>query len=162
MTPPASATFYGTVLLLTWCVWRLLQVNATYAGSYTGPMPPRGGGKWLSTGLWAPAGQPITVTISSSIAAALTGTGKLGVQIGSHSDNISGKSSWCRLPYGVLQRRWFSNAADGNSVTMASGLGGLIYIYTAWVSRPQQVDMAMACSLLAPHTQTTFSCGIRG
>lgn len=40
----------------------------------------------------------------------------------------------CRLPYGVLQRRWFTNAADGNTITMASGLGGLIYITTAWVS----------------------------
>lgn len=73
------------------------QVNATYAGSYTGPMPPRGGTKWPSTGLWAPAGQPITVTISSTVAATLSASGGiLGVQIGSHSDNLSAKTSWCR------------------------------------------------------------------
>jgi len=35
------------VLMVTCCV---VQVNATYAGAYTGPMPPRGGRKWLSTG----------------------------------------------------------------------------------------------------------------
>jgi hypothetical protein len=35
------------VLMVTCCV---VQVNATYAGAYTGPMPPRGGLKWLSTG----------------------------------------------------------------------------------------------------------------
>jgi hypothetical protein len=42
----------------------------------------------------------------------------------------------CRLPYGMLQRRWFTNAADGNTVTMASGVGSLIYITTTWVSDP--------------------------
>jgi hypothetical protein len=73
------------------------QVNATYAGSYNGPMPPRGGTKWLSTGLWAPAGQAITLTISSTVAATLSANGgNLGVQVGSHSDNLSGKGTWCR------------------------------------------------------------------
>lgn len=42
----------------------------------------------------------------------------------------------CRLPYGVLQRRFFTSAAGGNTVTMATGLGGLIYVYTQWVSQP--------------------------
>jgi hypothetical protein len=64
-------------------------------------MPPRGGTKWLSTGLWAPAGQAITVTIPSTVAATLLANGgKLGVQVGSHSDNLSGKASWCR--YGQI------------------------------------------------------------
>lgn len=39
----------------------------------------------------------------------------------------------CRLPYGVLQRGWFTNAVGGNTITLTAGLGGLIYINTAWV-----------------------------
>jgi hypothetical protein len=38
-----------------------------------------------------------------------------------------------RLPYGVLQRRWFTNAVGGNTITVTAGLGGLVYIYTTWV-----------------------------
>jgi hypothetical protein len=75
----------------------------------------------------------VTISIPAAVAATVSGTGVLGVQIGSHSDDISGKTTWCRLPYGVLQRRWFTNAAGGNSVTVMAGLGGLLYIYSKWV-----------------------------
>lgn len=110
------------------------QVNATYAGSYTGPYPPRNGAKWLSTGLWAPAGSAVIITIPAAVAATVSGSGVLGIQIGSHSDDISKKATWCRLPYSMLQRRWFTNAAGGNSVTVTAGMGGLLYIYSKWVS----------------------------
>jgi hypothetical protein len=125
-----------------------VQVNVTYAGSYSGPMPPRGGVTWLSTGLWAPAGQTITITIPPAVAAALTIGSALGVQIGSHSDNIAHKSSWCRLPYGVLQRRWFTNAAGGNTITVTAGLGGLVYVTSRWVSAfCADANTACACAL---------------
>jgi hypothetical protein len=56
-------------------------------GNYTGPMPSRGGTKWLSTGLWAPAGQVVTFTISADLAATLGATGgPLGMQVGRAGD----------------------------------------------------------------------------
>lgn len=127
------------------------QLNATYSGSYTGPMPPRGGTKWLSTGWWAPAGQIVTVSIPPAVAAALAaGSTSLGVQVGSHSDNIQGKSTWCRLPYNMLTRRWFSNAAGGETITIASGMGGLIYIMTRWGNTQGPIQVTVTGAMQAP------------
>jgi hypothetical protein len=84
--------------------------------------------------MWAPAGQVVTVTISPAVAAQMTASGgTLGVQIGSHTDGIAHKTSWCRLPYGMVQRRTFTSAAGGNVVTVTSGMGGLMYITVQWV-----------------------------
>ena len=93
---------------------------------------------WFAAGLWASAGQPITVTISPAIAAQLSATGGvLGVQIGSHTDSITGKANWCRLPYNMVHRWWFKSGDEGNVVTAASGMGGLVYIVVQWVSERQ-------------------------
>jgi hypothetical protein len=43
--------------------------------------------------VYAAPGKPVTVTLPAGIAAALL-DGQLGVQIGSHSDDISGKTTW--------------------------------------------------------------------
>jgi hypothetical protein len=75
-------------------------------------------------------GQPITATISSSLASSLTasGVGSLRIQIGSHSDDISDSTTWCRLPFGMTQQHYFSPGAGGYVITVASGVGGLIYL----------------------------------
>lgn len=145
---PCAATFPGLPSAAP--VTAQVTVNLTYAGTYTGPMPPRGGSNWVSTGLWAPAGQVVTVSISPTVAASLTasGVGSLTVQIGSHDDDISKKSTWCRLPFGVLASRQF--APGQAQLQTASGLGGLIYLKVAFGTTLGPVDVTVANAIRAP------------
>ena len=56
------------------------------------------------------------------------------LQIGSHTDDLSEKESWCRLPFAMVQRFYFRSSMGGNTITAASGVGGLIYVLADWVS----------------------------
>lgn len=75
--------------------------------------------RWQATGLYAAPGEVVTVTLP----AAYTGEGFL-VRISGHVDNISGRSSWSRVPYGVAR----SFAADSTSFQVASAFGGALYV----------------------------------
>ncbi len=73
---------------------------------------------WHGTGLYAGAGEPITVRMPE--AAADKG---LRVRIGCHTDGIWHHDSWMRFP--EISR---SYALSGTTTTVASPFGGLIYI----------------------------------
>lgn len=74
---------------------------------------------WLETGVYAVPGELVTLTVPAGLA----GQGYV-VRISGHRDNISGRSSWQRVPYGVSP----SFAIDSNSVEIAGAFGGAIYI----------------------------------
>lgn len=51
---------------------------------------------------------------------------------GSHTDDISGKTSWCRLPFAMVTQRTF--VPGQTQLATASGMGGLIYLVIEFVS----------------------------
>lgn len=73
---------------------------------------------WTSTGLYAVAGEPITVTLPTS----LVGKG-YAVRIGCHSDTLYHLESWSRAP-DITK----SVALEAAETKAASAFGGLIYI----------------------------------
>ena len=73
---------------------------------------------WASTGLYAAPGDLITITVPS----AMVNTG-YGIRISSHSDDISGTSSWQRMP--VVSRTF---SITSTTMQVANAFGGAIYI----------------------------------
>ncbi|MGJ7033559.1 M60 family metallopeptidase [Niabella hirudinis] len=73
-------------------------------------------GNWLSTGMWAPAGELVTVEVPEGIYG-------LEAQIGSHTDNLSGKPDLKRDPLIYNRRQLF----PGKNY-LRNLYGGLIYI----------------------------------
>lgn len=74
---------------------------------------------FLPTGMYAPAGEVVTVVLP----AALAGKG-YEIRISGHRDNISSRSSWYRVPYGVSP----VFPVDSTTVQIASSFGGAIYL----------------------------------
>ncbi len=74
---------------------------------------------WLPTGLYAVPGEIVTIELLPS----LVGQG-YHVQISGHVDNISNRSSWLRVPYGVDRRFEITST----TMQVASAFGGAIYV----------------------------------
>ncbi|TMV43349.1 hypothetical protein FE783_35550 [Paenibacillus mesophilus] len=72
-------------------------------------------GNWQSTGLYAPAGQPITIDVPE-------GTDDLDVQIGSHTDTLFHLSKWDRAPLVALRQK----LSPGTN-KLSTPYGGLVY-----------------------------------
>ncbi len=77
---------------------------------------PPSAGQWISTGLYAPAGEVVTVSRAG-------GGNGWRVRIGAHTDNLMGKDSWARWPNISIDR-----ALTGSKTMIASAWGGLIYL----------------------------------
>lgn len=73
-------------------------------------------GTWNSTELYAPAGEVITIEVPE-------GVEDLYVQVGSHTDVLTGKSSWSRMPVVALQQK-----LEPGTNQIKSPYGGLIYL----------------------------------
>ncbi|HEY1084606.1 MAG TPA: M60 family metallopeptidase, partial [Prosthecobacter sp.] len=73
---------------------------------------------WTSTGLYAAAGEPITVTLPAASA-----DKGYAVRIGCHSDTLYHLDSWSRAP-DICK----SIPLNQSSTTVASAFGGLVYI----------------------------------
>lgn len=88
--------------------------NLHYSGRYSDIM--------YSTGLYAPAGEVIKVTVPKSLAGR-----KINIQIGCHTDRLdyweASKSDWRRLPLLSVKKE-----IDKTVTTIASPAGGLVYI----------------------------------
>ncbi len=89
-------------------------------------------GGWLSTGLYAAPGEPVTVTLP----AALHGAG-LRLRIGCHSDRLWGKAAWKRAP--EISASW---PLRGERTGRASPFGGTIFI-----EAPQGMDGTIALTI---------------
>ena len=73
-------------------------------------------GNWLSTGMWAPAGELVTIEVPDGVYG-------LKAQIGSHTDNLSGKPELKRDPLIYNRKQLF----PGKNY-LRNLYGGLIYI----------------------------------
>ena len=100
------------------------QVNASYP-EQPNLEPFRRGSNWVSTGVYAPPGAVITVTLPPSVT--LTTTQQLAAQIGVHKDDIRNKASWCRQPYGMVKAVYF-DSTTGRTIKIASNQGGPVII----------------------------------
>jgi hypothetical protein len=74
---------------------------------------------WVATGVYAPPGERVTVTVP----AALVGR-DFSIRLGGHTDNISARESWDRMPRGISR----SYPIDATEVVVAGAFGGAIYI----------------------------------
>jgi hypothetical protein len=100
--------------------------------------------RWLSTGMYAGPGQLVTMTFPAS----LVNRGYF-VQISGHVDNISPRSSWERIPFG-LGRKF---PIDASMIEVASAFGGAIYIDVGKTGRPNlgMVDITTTGAIQAPY-----------
>ena len=116
---PAHVDFPGAVPPAAPRVSRTLTVSATYAGRdrryfYSNAEAP----VWRGTGLYAPAGEVIRVTIP----AAAAGRG-LHVRLGVHTDTLWGNDTWSRFPEITVRR-----ALDTTVTELTSAFGGPVQI----------------------------------
>jgi hypothetical protein len=102
---PAAAAFPGSVPADARRVERAVEIDTAVPA-------------WHGTGLYAPAGEVVTVSAPETAA----GKG-LQVRIGSHTDGLWRLDSWKRCPEVCLRR-----PLDGGPTRVASAFGGLIYI----------------------------------
>ncbi|MDE0002429.1 MAG: M60 family metallopeptidase [Rhodospirillaceae bacterium] len=75
--------------------------------------------RWHSTGLYAAPGELVMVTLPAEAAE----TGGFHVRVGAHSDDISIRPEWTRMP--EISRRFSISAA---TTRVANAFGGLIYV----------------------------------
>ena len=112
--PPAEVTAHRTAEavygLIPGSAPRLVNQPVTVDSNVTG---------MIATGLYIVPGEVVQVTVPQS----LVDQG-YQIKISGHRDNISGRSSWNRVPNGVQR----SFAIDSTSIVIASAFGGAIYL----------------------------------
>ncbi|MBI9016825.1 MAG: cadherin-like domain-containing protein [Phycisphaerae bacterium] len=97
---------------------------------------------WLSTGLYAVPGEVVTVTTSSPI------TNKnMKVQISGDWNNISGRDSWSRMPFGTV--REFEIESD--TTLAANAFGGPVYITIPKDTVPGAFTVTIANAIEMPY-----------
>jgi hypothetical protein len=139
----ASATFPGTLLRGKTRLTESLSLAVDFKAedlSYL-RQPYRGLDFWQSTGLYAPAGQPVTITVPPELEG-------LSVQIGSHPDMLSTNLLWARDPNVVMR----SHLAIGTN-TVTSGFGGLIYLVPDKWGYRYRGEMKVSGAVQAPWFQ---------
>ncbi|WP_374017064.1 M60 family metallopeptidase [Paenibacillus thiaminolyticus] len=96
---------------------------------------------WISTGVYAEAGKPITIDVPE-------GTTNLDVQIGAHTDNLSSLSlgNWKRAP--VITKR--ETLSPGRN-TITSPYGGLVYLIPTKPNPGTAVTVNLNGGVQAPH-----------
>ncbi|HJN17604.1 MAG TPA: M60 family metallopeptidase [Armatimonadota bacterium] len=95
---------------------------------------------WHSTGLYAPAGEVITVTVPADAA-----DKGLNVRLGCHTDGLWGKDEWKRFP--EITR---STPIKGETARIANPFGGLVYIDVPKDCELGDVDVTIAGAVRAP------------
>ena len=118
---PAAADFPGSVAADAPRVTRTLTIDTTEPrGHSTGPNSSPRAPRWHSTGLYAAPAELVTVTAPLAVVAE---AGGFHVRVGAHSDDISVRPEWTRMP--EISRRFPISAA---TTRVANAFGGLIYI----------------------------------
>lgn len=95
---------------------------------------------WHSTGLYAPPGQLLRVTLPAAAT-----TERLGVQIGSHTDQLWHLDEWMRMPQIVR-----SFPLDRESNRAVNAFGGLVYVLVPDGAKPGKVSIAIDQAVEAP------------
>lgn len=102
---PAAAVFPGQVPPGARPIRKTVSLDPSWPG-------------WQSTGLYAKAGQPITIEFDSPAV-----VGRVFVQIGCHTDTLWHLPEWKRVPE-IVKR----TTVQSQRVTIGSPFGGLIYL----------------------------------
>ena len=117
---PAAADFPGSVPADAPRVTRTLTIDTTERrGHSTGPYSWLWAPRWHSTGLYAAPGELVSVTVPAEAVE----SGGFEVRVGAHSDDISVRPEWTRMP--EISRRFPISAA---TTRVANAFGGLIYV----------------------------------
>jgi len=124
---PAAATYPGLVKPGTKTIERTVPVDLSIP-------------RWHSTGVFAPAGQALTVTIPEDA----TRHG-LRLRIGSTADDLTGAQEWKRAPLVTVEV-----PLDKTSTTLASPFGGLVYVVVPNGAKTGTVDVAFTGGVMAP------------
>jgi hypothetical protein len=122
----------------------LVTETVTIDGSYSGRSgkyfaSAAGKARWSSTGLWAPAGGVVTITVPTKA------VNKLNLLIGAHTDNLWNKDKIKRFPSIVR-----SFAITKESIQVANAFGGLIYLRTPGGTGIGKVEVTIAGAIRAP------------
>lgn len=96
---------------------------------------------WHSTGLYAPAGQTLTVEIPESATKA-----RLHVRIGAHCDELWHHDAWNRVPQITLER-----PLDQPATTIASPFGGPVYVVVPRDCTHAALDITIRDAIEMPH-----------
>jgi hypothetical protein len=125
---PSAAIFPGSVKSGEQYISKTIDIHHQQISEQLVPVVSRLGysGAWAdniySTGLYAPPGKCITITIPKELEGQ-----EISVQIGAHSDNlgewVAAKEAWRRMPQVVKKSR-----LKKRTTAIASPFGGLIYI----------------------------------
>ncbi|PSC75411.1 hypothetical protein C2E20_1400 isoform X1 [Micractinium conductrix] len=97
---------------------------------------------WQCLGVWAMAGQPVTVTVPSGVSAASGAR----LRIGGWTDWTYHKTKWYRLPE---MSRWYS--VNGTATTIGSATGGLVYLELPSGLSLGTVSVQVSGAILAPY-----------
>lgn len=99
--------------------------------------------RWLSTGMYAEPGEVVTITVPAQ----LLNQG-YAIQLGGHVDNVSGRTEWRRIPFGIAR----SFPLDATTIQVASAFGGAIYLDVGTGSPPNlgAIGITMAGAIQAP------------
>lgn len=92
--------------------------------------------EWHSTGLYAAPGEPITIRLPDAAAAE-----GLSIRIGCHKDKLWHLPKWDRMP--EITRQW---PLSGETTTVASPFGGLIYLVVHRSPRPKSETLRITIS----------------
>ena len=138
----SAADFPGAVPADAPRVRQRVTVDGSFAGrdrrwSFAGPLQPA----WRSTGLYAPPGEVITVTLPERALAA-----GLDLQIGAHTDTLYEKEAWERLPEIVRRVPLVEPTTEA-----ASGFGGLLYVRVPAGSELGRLEVTIEGAVEAPH-----------
>ncbi|MFQ5459414.1 MAG: M60 family metallopeptidase, partial [Anaerolineae bacterium] len=96
--------------------------------------------RWHSTGLYAPAGEVLTVRVPEAAS-----TAGLAARIGAHSDTLWHKDEWRRMP--EISRRFRLSAAE---TPIASAFGGLVYLEVPAGMSAAPFDVEVDGGVVAP------------
>jgi hypothetical protein len=97
---------------------------------------------WVSTGLYAPAGEVITISLPKT--ALKMG---LGIRIGCHTDNPSRSAkAFKRFPFG-MSKTWEMSKAQ---TMVASAFGGTIYMLVPKSTPAEKIEVSVSGAVRAP------------
>ncbi|MHC4462254.1 MAG: M60 family metallopeptidase [Planctomycetota bacterium] len=130
---------YGTIPGGAPRITRTLSFNATQEGRDTRN---NDSDIWLSTGLYAVPGEIVTITVPPTVT-----TLGLKVKINGDWNNVSGRSSYLRMPFGTS--RDFS--LDQTSVDTANAFGGLLWVVVPTNTVPGAFDVTFGNVIEAPY-----------
>ncbi|WP_249365635.1 M60 family metallopeptidase [Cytobacillus citreus] len=95
-------------------------------------------GNWISTGLYVPPGQTITINVPE-------GAEHLDVQVGAHTDNLTSLSTWQRVPSITLRQTLKPGKNE-----VKSPYGGLVYLIPTEAKENSKANVSISGAVGAP------------